>query len=272
MRHFVIKVFNGLFFSHIFIAVCAVFSTIETIHLLHVPYFNSYYLLAVFCGTIVIYGGQALGGIKHANKVESNSVLWLRLNQKNILFLISLSLLTCVIVAINLPFKIIFALIITGIISIAYFISGLELRNKPFTKSLLVAIAWIFTTCIIPVLFFSTTIIQLELIIYAAKNTLFFYALCLIFDNRDVLIDRQQGVKTFASFYSTKTNNVIVYMCISVHLIIALYTKTFFIDCIVSIAAVLLAMRSLKNKSELFYLFYIDGLILLKALLVLCFI
>lgn len=276
MKHFVNSLFNGLLFSNIFIALCAVFFTLETAHLLHIPNFNSYYLFVVFGGTIVIYCSQGLIGINQIVGINTESrFAWLRKNKKWLLLGIISSIFCCFIVAIILPIKIIIGLAITFVVSAAYFLPTLELRKIPFIKNMIVAITWVSTTSIVPLLFFSSeqceSIFTISIVAYVIKNTLFIYTLCLIFDNRDILLDNQQCVKTFAAFYSEKINNKIIYVCVAAYMIVSLFTNTIVIDSIISTNIILLTQLSLKNKNELFYLFYVDGLILLKSLLVLCF-
>jgi 4-hydroxybenzoate polyprenyltransferase len=101
------------------------------------------------------------------------------------------------------------------------------------------------------------------------------FVLCLLFDIRDIEIDRKENINTIAVILGKKRSYFLAYILLVVFIILSLLQFYYFDDKIVLIAMMLSAVITFfaievtkKINSDFIYLAGIDGMMLLQALLV----
>lgn len=144
-------------------------------------------------------------------------------------------------------------------------------RIKDFgkVKPIYLAIVWLLTTCIIPLLTITDFAIwPLHLLI---SNYLFMLSLCIYFDQKDISRDAAKEILTYANTFKPRTflllNNVLIVMNIGFQII---YIKSYSISLLITLCVLLYLINTYFKKAsikEYDYLIYIDGLMLLWPIL-----
>lgn len=146
-------------------------------------------------------------------------------------------------------------------------------RRAGFLKTLLLAFTWTFVTAYIPFAQYSATLTTLGILIIA-KRFLFMLMLCLIFDNRDVTVDKVHGLHSLATDLSPKTMQWLIYSVLALLFILNFFLGKYGLDSKQVAALQLSAFITLmvyffsrKNQGYFFYYFIVDGMMVLMTLL-----
>jgi len=178
----------------------------------------------------------------------------------------------------------IFLSIISIFYSIPLFTVGAQrfgIRNIPGLKQFLIVFVWTLSSVLIPVLeaqhFHLTSISMRDTTILIAKRLLFYGALTIPFDIRDLYEDRQSGVKTIPVMWGEKNAYLFCQVLLSVYVILLFLFRNngFSMDFLaLTITAVLtgwLIFKSKWKKNEYYYFFCLDGILILQYLLLILF-
>ncbi len=271
------KFFSFILFGNIFISLCAIALCLETSLLLQLPFNNISFYFFVAGATIVQYNLHYL--VKTTAVKDSERLRW-SLKNKNlhiVLFIIG-----CVFIIISLfSFRLqhFYILLTLGAISFLYSFPALPFGKKKrikdygFLKIITLALFWTLVTVWFPVSDLSVNK-TLYLFIFA-KRFVFMFVLCLLFDVRDIDVDRSENINTLPVILGKKKSYNIARAMVLVFLILsyvqyALFPETgVFLAMILSALATFIVLElSRKIKSDFFYLAGIDGMMLLQAILV----
>ncbi len=271
------KITEFTLFSSIFIACCAVALAIETNLLLRIPLNNLSFYFFVFGATIVQYNLHYL--VKTSAVKNSRRLAWSLQNKgiHKILFAAG-----CVLIIISLfSFRLqhFFILLILGAIALLYsfpalpFAKGKRIKDFGFLKILTLALLWTLVTVWFPV---SDRAVDASLFLFVfCKRFIFMFVLCLLFDMRDIEIDRHENIRTLAVILGKKKSYRTAYTGLLVFLFISLLqylywgdTGLFIAMCVSAAATFLTVEFTKKTNSDFVYLAGIDGMMLLQALLV----
>jgi len=174
-----------------------------------------------------------------------------------------------------LPFTTWMLLIPSGIISLGYvlpiFKENKKLRDFKFLKIILISVVIGWVCVFIPL--FERQIHTHILILSTLSKVFFTAALCLAFDIGDMLIDDSK-IKTIPNLIGKRFSKFIAYLFIFIALLIDVYlTNLFLIDflaflsiSIVYLISSILILISNEKKDKNFYLFWVDGMFGLFAL------
>lgn len=264
-------------FSSIFIAACAVALSIETNLLLHLPLNNISFYLFVFGATIVQYNLHYF--FKKTAVINSHRLSW-SLKNKNIH--IVLLAVGCILIMVSLfSFKLrhFYILSILGAIAFLYSFPALPFKNRKrikdygFLKILTLALLWTLVTVWFPVSDMSVG--ETLYFFIFIKRFLFMFVLCLLFDIRDIDIDRTENIRTLPVLTGKRKSYNIAGLGLSLFFIFSVIQYFFFPDMAILIAMSLSALAtfflmqlSKKIHSDVFYLAGIDGMMFLQAVLV----
>lgn len=272
------KFFNQLadlfLFSNLFIALCAAAMTIETYLLLHSAA-NWYYIGFVFASTLALYNFPALlPGNFSAER--SGRHQWITENKKLLIALFVTSLAGTIVLVFFFSLKFVLWFTPVAAVSFAYFFPQAHLRRIEGLKAGVVALVWTCVTVIYPVMLDSDFSLSglftpvHELIMFL--NFLFLFPLAVIFNVRDIEADRKAGVRTIPVIYGVEFT-----ILICVIFLLAFSMLVFFsgwgieikLGLLLSaiIAATLLLFAS-ESCPESYYSFWVDGMILLQAVMV----
>ena len=143
-----------------------------------------------------------------------------------------------------------------------------KIQQLGFAKTILLAFTWAFVTVMLPICnqdFVVSTALHLFIIRF-----LFMLLLCIIFDKRDIVIDKMHGLQTLATKIKATTIKYLYAFILICYLIFSIYffrfspilslVQTFLITGFLWFAYV----KSLQKRGYLFYYFFIDGLMLVS--------
>jgi hypothetical protein len=145
-------------------------------------------------------------------------------------------------------------------------------RKAGFLKTVLLAFTWTYITVMIPagrVAFGGGVSIAL---LFAARF-LFMLMLCIIFDSRDINIDKIHALRSLATDVSSRTLQNIMAVVFILYLATGFLLRYYFNDTaqvvaflITGIFTLFVYWLSLKKQDYYFYYFLVDGLMLFSAL------
>ena len=148
-----------------------------------------------------------------------------------------------------------------------------HLKKIAIGKTIFLALVWTHTTAILP-LVLGNVEWKNEHFIFAINRFFLIYPICILFDYRDREDDKKEGIKSMITFFSDKKIRVLFYISLAIFFIttIALYfAGILLIYCIaLLIPGIILtfAYNYSKNKiSDYYYYFFLDGLMMLSAVL-----
>lgn len=146
----------------------------------------------------------------------------------------------------------------------------IQLRRVAIGKTIFLAFAWAHITAFLPLLI-SPAKLQPQHIWFVANRFFFIYSICIVFDRRDVVKDREAGIKSLITFLSDKgidvlfRSSVAITVVSSVVLLQWLSTAEVIILTVPAIIMGLLYKYAKKTSSDYLYYFLLDGLMALSA-------
>lgn len=266
-----------ILFSSIFIAACAVSFAIETNIILGLPLNSPGFYGFIFGATLFQYNLHYV--LKSNAAVNSARLNWSKKNTNIHYLLLLLGFLLIIISLFSFSLKHFYVLIFLGVIAFLYSFPflpiGKKKRLKEFgiLKILTLTLLWTLVTVWFPV---NTMAYDPALFwLVFAKRFLFMFVLCLLFDMRDLDVDREEGIKTFPVRFGNKNSYLLSYFILVVFILLSAVQfyywgqAGFFIAMIISAVATFIVIQiTKKNQSDYIFLAGIDGMMLLQALLV----
>lgn len=149
------------------------------------------------------------------------------------------------------------------------------LQKIGFFKTVLLAFTWAYITTILPSVNLLQTSYNPVLVMFLARFC-FMLLLCIIFDKRDITVDKSHGLHSLATDTPAKTLNTIIYGVFILYLMMGLLLRYYFNDKPQMFAFLITGgfvwwvyTLSLKKQGYLFYYFLVDGLMIVSATLTL---
>jgi 4-hydroxybenzoate polyprenyltransferase len=145
-------------------------------------------------------------------------------------------------------------------------------KNIGFIKTLLLAFTWSFFTVLIPA--YGEINAHLSHVVSLFLMRFFFMLmLCIIFDSRDVSIDKLRNLPSIATDFSKKTLTIIMMFVLGGYVLSSFWLHQFFqnttyLFLLLSIGALtyIIYLLALKTRGYYFYYFLVDGLMILSSL------
>lgn len=249
---------------------------IETNLLLHLPLNNLSFYSFVFGATLVQYNLHYVFK-KHAVR-NSERLAWSLKNKKlhQIFIVIGVCLILVSLFSFRLHHFII--LLVLGAIAVLYSFPLLPFTNKKrikdfgLLKIIILALLWTLVTVWFPA---DEANYGLSFQLIFIRRFIFIFVLCLLFDIRDIEIDRHENISTLAVMLGKKRSYILCYILL---LIFAALSVVQFVHhanavelaaMLISAAATIITIElSKKNNSDFIYLACIDGMMFLQAILV----
>ena len=271
------KLGEFVLFSSIFIAICAVSLCIETNLLLQLPLNTFSFYCFVFGATLVQYNLHYL--VKTTAVENSQRLAWSSKNKiiHRVLLFTGVALILFSFLSFRLHHFIILAILATVAFLYSFpvlpFFKKKRIKDYGFLKIITLALLWTLVTVWFPV---NSFLFEKNIFVFVFfKRFVFMFMLCLLFDIRDIEIDRQENITTLAVFLGKKKSYLLVYNFLIFFVILSFFQFLYFADKGVLIAMLLSAAATFftveltkKINSDLVYLFGIDGMMLLQAILV----
>lgn len=274
------KLWDLILFTSIFIATCAVAFCMETNVLLGLPLNPFSFYCFVFGATLVQYNLHYL--VKTVAVENSERLSW-SVRNKNSHFTVLIAGITLILFSFfSFHLKHFFILGCLGGISFLYSFPFLpfgkrrRIKDYGFMKIMTITLLWTLVTVWFPVnnMPYDRTLYWFIF----AKRFVFMFVLCLLFDIRDINVDRKEKINTLAVVLGRKRSYLLSYLALVLFLILAiaqylyLPQKGFLIAMIISVLVTFITVElTKKNNSDYIFLAGIDGMMLLQAMLVFLF-
>lgn len=271
------KLLEFILFSSIFIAACAVSFCIETNILLGVPLNSFSFYCFVFGATLLQYNLHY--STKKIAVKDSERLRWSYNNKKIHFFLLLVGALLILFSFFYFQLKHFVILALLGAISFLYsfpflpFAKRRRIKDYGLLKIVTLSLLWTLVTVWFPVN--NMPFDKLLFIFVFVKRFIFMFILCLLFDLRDIEIDRKENIDTLPIMLGKKQSYNLSYILLVLFLTIALLQYLYlpqlrFLFAMIVSAAVtfLIIERTKKTNSDFIYLAGIDGMMLLQAFLV----
>ena len=266
-----------LLFGSFFIAACAVAFCMETNIMLDLPFNSFSFYCFIFGATIVQYN---LHYLVKTNAVEGSERLAWSLRNKRMHFI--LLILGCALIIYSLfsfHLQHFFILLFLGAISFLYsfpflpFTKKKRIKDYGFLKIVTLSLLWTLVTVWLPV---STW--HYDPVLYwfiFAKRFVFMFVLCLLFDIRDIEIDRSETIKTLAVILGKQKSYLLSYLLLLCFVLLSvgqyfyLPQPGFLIAMLISsLATFIIIGITKKSNSDYIFLVGIDGMMLLQSILI----
>ncbi len=266
-----------ILFSSIFIAACAVALCIETNLLLHFPLNAFTFYCFVFGATLAQYNLHYL--VKTTAVANSQRMAWSRAHKSLHKILLATGIVLILFSFFSFRLHHFIILSVLGAIAFVYsfpvipFGRKKRIKDYGFLKIITLALLWTLVTVWFPV-----NSLPVEAGIFAFvffKRFVFMFVLCLLFDIRDIEIDREEKINTLAVILGRKKSYYLSYAFICLFIILSVVhyfyapeKATLFAMLLSALATIFTIEATKKTNSDFVYLAGIDGMMLLQALLV----
>jgi hypothetical protein len=290
------RLIKFIFFGNYFVGFLAVALSVETCVQLRLPFNSIPYYLLLFCATVMYYTYAYTGVLQSSSGTNLRSE-WYRQNQKLVWytqwFLLLLCTLLGVFIVLNyaanimeLPLSYWAIILVLLLSSVLYYgllpkaIFKLNLRNTGWLKAFVIGFVWAGCVSLIPIV-----VLRLEQTPHLAdpvlitglfiKNWMFCTINAIMFDIKDYADDSNQQLKTFVVSFGLHRTISYVLIPLSLIGIAAMLGFTHYrhfsmlpvlINLIPFLLLILVSYSMYREKSILYYLVVIDGLVLIKAL------
>ncbi len=261
--------------SHsIFIACCAMGLCYQTNVLLHLPQYANLYGF-VFFSTVCSYNFYWLLSKFYFSDRNIDKAFFKRHISFLFIFLIAAggTIYFLFFLLPLIPF-IVVGVLLTLVYSLPLWPFALlkKLQRLGFFKTVLLSLTWAYITTILPASSILFENILPVALLFTARFC-FMLLLCIIFDKRDISIDKLHGLRSLATDLSQQRLNTIIHIVFFCYFIMGLILRFHFNDkpqmfaFLITGAFVWLVYNlSLKKRGYLFYYFLVDGLMLVTAL------
>lgn len=271
------QVFQTFIYGALFISLCTVGLCMETNLLLGVPFNSGYFYLLVFSATLGQYNIHYY--IKRDANPDSDRFFWSIRHRKTHLILNIVGAAGVLTGLFHLESRNLMVLAIVAAITILYSFPFLPFRKKKrlkdfgLLKILTLSYVWTLITVWFPAVTLTRITPDFQLVFF--QRFVFMFALCLAFDIRDVVSDAQSGIRTLPvslgvrHSYLIITGSLVVFVALSI--LQFSHTEKFMQlnGMIVSALATYFVIEYARDRnSDMMYLFCIDGMMLLQAVLV----
>ncbi|MEO8663916.1 MAG: hypothetical protein ABI462_00355 [Ignavibacteria bacterium] len=268
------KAVQAFVFGNIYISICAVVMVTYTVTTFNL-YPGLYFYPFIFFATLTSYSFHwYLTPDVHSN---SERYIWVNNNKKLLLVLLIISTACSLILIYFLRDHI---LIISIASVFTFFYSASKIPFIPFTylkkiivgKTVYLAIVWTYVTVVLPLLLNGGQW-ENKATLFSLNRFFLIYCICLLFDYRDKDEDREQNIRNIVGMISLRTLKIFYYVCLTAFFIFsALLSGDYFnlwqITILILPGLFLLISfeGSIKTKSDYWYYFYLDGLMMLSGI------
>lgn len=280
------KLLEFIVYSNIFIAVCAVALIFATYELADIPPVTDGLALLVFSATLFIYILQRIYPGKEIAAEASAMQMWLSRHKKLMWVLLAASLVTGGIAFFILNAEVRMAMVILGFFTLAYslpiFPGGkrfFRLRDLGLLKTVFVALVWTGTTVWLPVVHLGPQLFSTSGITWLlAERFLFILAITIPFDIRDIRFDEMEiPISTLPMKIGINRTKILSLAILGAFAIAAFShyvlmsegeAVNFVMLLFSALGAAYLVLRIGQDTRELYYLLYLDGMMLVQYALV----
>ncbi len=267
------KILRFILSHSVFIALCAASLCLQTLWLLHLPV-NLYLTLFIFFATLAGYNSYWL---LSKFSLSTRSSLSIFLKKEITPFVIIIASVAGMLICLSHLHLIMYNIVITFFLMLTYSIPLLPFKNIHFTrkagfvKTILLSLTWAHVTTMIPLQKTIGHLQTAEVLIYLSRF-LFVLMLCIIFDQRDVAMDKIRGMHTLATDLPPKALHVGMWLIFFLFSSLSILLHKYGIELlqlagllVTAVVTLIVYMFSRKRQGYFFYYFLVDGLMLFSA-------
>ena len=271
------KAFDFFIYTSLFIAVCAVLMVWQTIYLFEPEAPFALYGF-VFSGSVCSYNFHWYLTPPHVAG-QSEKLSW-SLSNKSIHLVLFIAGLVGAGICALLLLEHWFWLGITAFFTFLYSAPKIPhpffsfLKKIALGKTIFLAFAWTHVTVTLPLLI-SFSELQPAHICFVVNRFFYLYAICILFDYRDVEEDKKAGIRSMITYLNEKGIDILFWgsmiVCGITSLILVQFMSSIAVLLLIlpAVALALLYYPSKKNFSDYHYYFVLDGLMMISAPLLL---
>jgi len=260
--------------SHsIFISFCALALCYQTFALLHIPVNYFIYGLVFFATTSSynfywLISKYSLGSHKGHREFLKRS-----LSNLIVFMAATIGMICCLYFIPTIFSPVTGAILLTLLYSIPLWpVKQLAFTRKAgFLKTVLLAFTWTFVTVMIPA-WQIVAVDGLSIALLFTARFLFMLMLCIIFDSRDINVDKIRSLRSLATDVQPKTLRLIMAIVFILYLATGFILRYYYDDNAQQVAFFIIGLLtlyvywlSLKKQGYFFYYFLVDGLMLFSA-------
>ncbi len=268
------KWFQFILSHSIFISICAAALCYQSFLLLHLPV-NHFVSGLIFFATLCSYNFYWLISKYHFSNRQPLEV-FLKKNLSNVICfsIAAFGLLLCLLYLPGIIPSVSIAVLLTLLYSVPLWpVKALAFSRKAgFLKTMLLAFTWCYVTVLIPVMH-TADVINISVYLLFSARFFFMLMLCLIFDSRDIVIDKIHSLRSLATDVSRPALRMIMTIVFSLYLICGFFLRFYFDSHIQQLAFLITGLAtlyiyrlSLKPQGYFFYYFLVDGLMLFSVI------
>ena len=289
------KIIKFIFFGNYFIGILAIALSFETSVQLRLPFNPAAYYALLFCGTIMYYTYAYSAPLLSASPGNPRSMWYIHhynfVKYSQWIFLVACIISGCCLLVkgysnlLQMPAQYWLIIIIMLFAAILYYgllprsFLKLNLRNTGWIKAFVIGFVWACAVSLLPLIelrlnrgyYYVNTVLALALFI---KNLMFCTVNAIIFDIKDYEDDSNHQLKTFVVRYGLQAT--IYFILIPLSLIGIFFLFAFahyrhfaflpvFFNLIPFLLLLMIIYSMRREKSILYYLIVIDGVIFIKA-------
>lgn len=264
---------NFILSHSIFISLCALALCYQTFTLLHIPP-DRYVYAFIFCATLCSYNFYWLiSKYSFSNRQRVRAFLKTNISYVIIFLLSAAGMMVSFFFIPGAFVWVLIAILLTLLYSLPLWPGSFvrRFRRVGFLKTTLLAFTWAYVTVIIPAMPVLETAIQPVCVLFIARF-FFMLMLCVMFDMRDMAMDKIRGLHSLATDVSRSILKNIMLAAFAFYMAAGLLVRYEFNDTPQLLAFIFTGVivwvvyrLSFKKKGYFFYYFLVDGLMLLSA-------
>lgn len=271
------KIFDFFIFSSLFIAICAVLMVYQTAFLFHIQLPFALFGF-VFSGSVCSYNFHWY--LTPPNIEQPSKKLKWNIANKSIHLVLFIAGLIGSALFTFLLLNHWFWLGVTAFVTFLYSAPKIPypffsfLKKIAIGKTIFLALAWMHVTSLLPLVIVLKKL-EPQHIWFVINRFFFIYAICILFDYRDIEIDRKAGIKSLITYLNKSGvdwlfwGSMTIFLITSFALLNYLALSTIIALLVPGIILGFLYYPSKKNSSDYLYYFVLDGLMMLSAPLLL---
>lgn len=287
--NYFIRVFDFIIYGNFFIALCATAQTLQTVKLRHYSIDGNPHLIFVFAATFFLYNIHKILTFRFRKEDFDNITPATQRTETRFLraksFETPLSILTFTAGMVSLECYLRFYIdtqwLVVGAGAVCLFyimplLNGKRLRDIPYIKVFMIAGVWTFVTVVFPLKAFAKEWYSCDTFLIVEKLA-FILALTLPFDIRDMSWDAQTKVKTIPlsiGIVNSKWLSLALLILSFIMSILIFMMGVYTIKTLIAIGisvtiSAWVVYQAHESKSDYFYYFLLDGMMLLQSILTL---
>jgi 4-hydroxybenzoate polyprenyltransferase len=269
------KVVDYFLFSSLYISLCAVLMTWQSTRLLHLTISEAYYWF-VFFATLCSYNFHWYLTPHALNSADRTRWSFEHKNAHLVLYFAGMIGAAVFFLKIREHW---FALLFATLLTFLYSAPKIPLpffrffKQVAYGKTIFLATVWTYVTTILPV-FIAGQHFNHQMKWYAASRFFLIYGICILFDFRDRADDKEEGIRTMVNYFDEKGVDRLFLLTMFAFIT---FTSGLLLTRIPVIRVLILLIPGIvlfsiyrfakKNVSDYLYYFFLDGLMVLSALL-----